>query len=68
MSEYDRIKAQIEDGIEGTRQAQIELQVLLHRFRNDPRAPQLRAKLAEMDLLWSDWLQIDRDFRRQYED
>jgi hypothetical protein len=68
MSEYDQIKAQIEDGIEGTRQAQIELQVLLHRFRNDPRASQLRAKIAEMELLCSDWLKIERDFRREYGD
>jgi hypothetical protein len=68
MSEYDRIKARIEDGQAKTRDLQIELYGLLHRFRNDPRAPQLRARLAKMQAISSEWLSIERDFRREYED
>jgi hypothetical protein len=62
---YDQIKAQIEDGIEGTRLAQIELCRLLHRFPNDAR---VRAKLAEVKSIASDWRQIERDFRAEYGD
>ena len=68
MNEFDKIEAQISDGIEGTRLVQIELHKLLHRFRNDARASQIRAKLTEMELLACDWLDVERRFRREYGD
>jgi hypothetical protein len=68
MNEFDRIEARIEDGQAKTRELTIELHRLLHRFRNDPRAPQLRARLAKMQEISTEWLSIERDFRQQYED
>jgi hypothetical protein len=63
MGEYDQIKARIEAGQAQTRELQIELYRLLALHLNDPRAPQLRTRIAEMESVARDLADIERRFR-----
>ena len=75
MGEYDQIAARIAAGHEETRRQQIAIHSKLgqlKRIPDDPHVVETRAALAavskQLRSIASDWLQVERDFRREYED
>ena len=75
MGEYDQTKARIEAAQAQTRDQMIAVHSKLgqlKRIPDDPHVVETRAALAavgkQLRSIASDWLQVERDFRREYED
>jgi hypothetical protein len=75
MGEYDRIKARFEAEQAQTRNQMIAIHSKLgqlKRIPDDPHVVETRAALTavsnQLRSIASDWLQVERDFRREYED